>query len=408
MVDILNLEEGIFSPIGFRGTGVSCGLKTGGSKDISILVSETPCNTAMAFTKNRIQGAHIVIDKARITNQCNALLVNSGNANCLTGQEGVDNALYMVQLIEELLKIPVGSCLIASTGVMGLPLNMTRIKYGIERLIHVLPNETNIRHFCTGIMTTDTRQKNIAHQFKLGNDTVTIGVTAKGDSMVKPWLETMHGTLLVFISTDANISQPLLQETLSAAIEKSFNRMSIDNDLSPNDSVFLLANGMAQQQCITNQEDPRYTIFSEVLENLLITLAKQLIKQGLGVTKLVYCTVTNASTATEAEKIVRAIAESYQVKTSLFGQKTAWQKIINVIAYTSDDFDLQKLAIFLNDRVLFENGSVHTQNVVASHSDMSSIDCTLTIDLHQGTESASLWTCDLTHDYIKSNSFINE
>ena len=408
MVDILHLEEGVLSPQGFRGTGVSCGLKNGGSKDISLLLSEAPCNTAMAFTKNNIQGAHIAIDKARVGKKCRAILINSGNANCLTGQEGLDNARFMAEETEKLLDIPSKSCLIASTGVIGRQLNMTRIKYGIERLVNVIPNETNIRHFSSGIMTTDTRQKNIAYQVKIGKDTVTLGATAKGDSMIKPSLETMHATLLIFITTDANISPNLLQKALDYCIKNSFNRMSIDNDLSPNDSVFIVANGVAQEEIISSKDDPRYEVFLEVLEFLMINIAKQLIKQGLGVTKLVHLEVVGAENDEEAEKIVRAVSESYQVKTALHGQKTAWQKIVNTVANTSDSFELDKLTISYNKNVLFENGMPNAASIVSALGDMSSIDCTIEINLNSATGTAFLWTCDLTHDYVKINSFINE
>jgi glutamate N-acetyltransferase/amino-acid N-acetyltransferase len=362
----------------------------------------------MAFTKNNIQGAHIAIDKARVGKKCRAILINSGNANCLTGQEGLDNARFMAEETEKLLDIPSKSCLIASTGVIGRQLNMTRIKYGIERLVNVIPNETNIRHFSSGIMTTDTRQKNIAYQVKIGKDTVTLGATAKGDSMIKPSLETMHATLLIFITTDANISPNLLQKALDYCIKNSFNRMSIDNDLSPNDSVFIVANGLAQEEIISSKDDPRYEVFLEVLEFLMINIAKQLIKQGLGVTKLVHLEVVGAENDEEAEKIVRAVSESYQVKTALHGQKTAWQKIVNTVANTSDSFELDKLTISYNKNVLFENGMPNAASIVSALGDMSSIDCTIEINLNSATGTAFLWTCDLTHDYVKINSFINE
>ncbi len=408
MVQIKQIEDGVTAPKGFRATGVSCGLKTGGSKDISLLLSDKLCNVAMAFTKNRIQGAHIFIDKKRINKPCHAILINSGNANCLTGQEGIDNAQQMINLTEELLNIEKGSCLLASTGTIGVPLNMTRVKYGIERLINVIPNETNIRHFGSGISTSDTRQKNLAYQFKIDQDDIVIGVSAKGESMIKPWLETMHGTLLAFITTDANISQALLQKALSLSIAKSFNRISIDNDISPNDSVFLLANGQAQNTLISDESDPRFTIFVDVLNKILIDIAKLLLKQGLGTTKLIHLQVKNAATMEQAESLIRSIAESYQVKTGFFGQKSAWQKIINVIASSNIDFEIEKMTLFLNDFILFEKGQPYSSHIAIVSQIMSAIECAITIDLGIGLHNTELWTCDLTHDYIKFNALTSE
>ena len=408
MVQIKQIEDGVTAPKGFRATGVSCGLKTGGSKDISLLLSDKLCNVAMAFTKNRIQGAHIFIDKKRINKPCHAILINSGNANCLTGQEGIDNAQQMINLTEELLNIEKGSCLLASTGTIGVPLNMTRVKYGIERLINVIPNETNIRHFGSGISTSDTRQKNLAYQFKIDQDDIVIGVSAKGESMIKPWLETMHGTLLAFITTDANISQALLQKALSLSIAKSFNRISIDNDISPNDSVFLLANGQAQNTLISDESDPRFTIFVDVLNKILIDIAKLLLKQGLGTTKLIHLQVKNVATMEQAESLIRSIAESYQVKTGFFGQKSAWQKIINVIASSNIDFEIEKMTLFLNDFILFEKGQPYSSHIAIVSQIMSAIECTITIDLGIGLHNTELWTCDLTHDYIKFNALTSE
>ena len=409
MVEIQQLEDGVTAPQGFRATGVSCGLKTGGSKDISLLLSETPCNVAMAFTKNRVQGAHITIDKKRLKTPCHAVLINSGNANCLTGQEGLDNAQQMVDSTEDLLNIPKGSCLIASTGSIGIPLNMTRVKYGIERLVNVIPNETNIRNFGSGISTSDTRQKNLAYRFKIDDhEKITIGASVKGESMIKPWLETMHGTLLAFITTDANISIPLLQKALSLAIDQSFNRISIDNDLSPNDSVFLLANGQAQNELISKESDPRFVIFVDVLKQLLLNIAKLLLKQGLGTTKLIQLQVKNAATPEQAETLARSIAESYQVKTGFFGQKSAWQRIINVISSSNIEFDINSTTLLLNNSVLFEKGQPNTSHIANVSQNMNAIECTITIDLEMGSYDTELWTCDLTHDYIKFNSLSSE
>lgn len=408
MVPLTHLEEGIISPRGFRATGVSCGLKTGGFKDISLLLSEVPCNTAMAFTKNKIQGAHITLDKERVHEKCCALIINSGNANCLTGQVGIDNAKEIIQLTEDNLGLNRGQCLLASTGAIGLPLNMVRVRYGVDRLATVIQTENNLRNFCAGIMTADTRQKNLACEFDLDGHKITIGVSAKGASMIRPWLETMQGTLLTIITTDINITSLLLQKALSKAISSSFNRMTIDNDLSPNDSVFILANGLANNPVISDENDPRFLIFEEVLNTLTTNIAKILIKQGLGVTRMIHLKLNHSQNAEEGEKVIRAIAESYQVKTAFSGQVPFWQKIINVLSYTLSDFDLQKIKITLNHLILFENGAVNTASLASTHGELGSTEWVIEVDLNNGTYDTYLWTCDLSHDYIKVNAHFSE
>ncbi|MGL4366887.1 MAG: bifunctional glutamate N-acetyltransferase/amino-acid acetyltransferase ArgJ [Brevinemataceae bacterium] len=408
MVDLSHLEEGIISPIGFRATGVSCGLKTGGFKDMSLILSQKPCTTAMAFTSNKINGAHITIDKERFHNSIKAVIINSGNANCLTGQEGMNNAREMVEMVEKNLELHPGECLIASTGTIGQQLNMIRVKYGIDRISSIIKNENNIRHFCSGIMTSDTRQKNIAYEFDLEGTKIRIGVSAKGASMMNPWLESMQGTLLTFITTDIAISKELLSLSLSKAITTSFNRISIDNDTSPNDSIFILANGMAENPIINDEKDPRFHIFSEVLNKILLEMSKLLLKQGLGVTKLVHLEIKEATSLEQAEKLVRNIAYSYQVKTALFGQVPVWQKIINILGYSDIDFDINNVSITLNGLTLFTNGKINSSNTTTTYTEIFTTEYSIVITLGMGEASTDLWTCDLSHDYVKVNSHFLE
>ncbi|MGL4560903.1 MAG: bifunctional ornithine acetyltransferase/N-acetylglutamate synthase [Brevinema sp.] len=408
MIELSYLEDGVIAPMGFKATGVSCGLKHGGSKDISLLLSQEPCTTAMAFTKNRIQGSHIIVDKERINNNCRALLINSGNANCLTGQQGIDNAREILALTEEKLNLRTGECLLASSGVIGQPIDMVRMRYGIERLSTVIQTENNIKYFGAGIMTSENRQKNLAYGFSLDGIPIRMGLSSKGTTMIKPWLETMQGTLIAIITSDICIEKKLLQEALSEAIGISLNRMSIDNDLSPNDSVFFLANGMAKNPIIADKNDPRYRIFLDVLKQLLTEITKILIRQGLGITKLINLNVLNATSPEQAENLVRKIAESYQVKTSFHGQLPAWQKILNVVSYSNTDFDLNTVVVKINGHTLFSEGTINIANYATARSHMAQVECLVEIDLKQNSHNAQLWTCDLSHDYVKSNSFLSE
>lgn len=404
MLEYSNMEEGCISPRGFRATGISCGLKTGGFKDISLLISCLPCTVAAAFTSNTIQGVHIGLDKERLANPIRAIIVNSGNANCLTGEEGIANATEIISATEEALTLPKGQVLIASTGPIGQQMNMTYALYGVKRLATTIQTESSLRNFCAGIMTTDTRQQNAACEFSMNEtETVCIGCTAKGTSMIKPSLK-MHATLLAFVTTDVNMEKPLLQKALEGAIALTLNRITIDNDTSPNDSVFLMANGAAENKLISSEEDPRFASFCEALTLVLDRTARGLIKNGLGVTKLIHLSVRGARTEKDADILVRAIAESYQFKTSMFGGQPAWQKILNVIDYTLPPENLKNVEIKLNHLVLFSEGKADNAAVASGHSELMNPECVIVVDLHRGEKESFLYTCDLSHDYVKVNA----
>ena len=407
-MDYANLEDGCISPKGFRATGINTGLKTGGFKDMSLLISELPCTVAAAFTSNTIRGVHIALDIERLHNPIRAIIANSGNANCLTGEEGIKNARELLTSAEKNLNIPEGQVLIASTGVIGQQFNMTYAGFGIKRLADVIHTESSIRNFCAGIMTTDTRQQNAACEFELSDGTsVRIGCSAKGASMLKPQLE-LHATLLAFITTDAAIESRLMQKALSEICERTFNRISIDNDTSPNDSVFLLANGAAGNTPIISDSHPDYKIFYDALEYILEKTAKGLIRQGLGVTKLIHLLVRGAPTEAEAEKLVRSVAESYQFKTAMFGRVPSWQKILNVVDYTMKGKYLNTVEIRFNDLCLYASEEAFPQAVISAHAEMNNPECIITVDLHSGNKESFVYTCDLSHDYVKVNAHFAE
>lgn len=408
MAEYINLEDGCISPKGFRATGVSSGLKTGGFKDISLLLSDTPCLLAAAFSSSPIQGVHIVLDKERSNNPISAVIVNSGNGNCLTGEEGLANGREILKTAEDTLSIPEGQVILASTGVIGQQLNMTYVRYGINRLATIINTESSIRNFCAGIMTTDTRQQNAACEFRLDEKTsVRIGCSAKGASMIKPKLQ-LHATLLAFITTDAAIEKALLQKALDKAIAISFNRISIDNDTSPNDTVLLLANGAAENDPISSEDDPRFALFCEMLNHVAVQTARGLIRNGLGITKLVHLLVRGAETEAEAETLIRAIAESYQFKTAMFGQQPSWQKILNIIAYTLPASYLDNVEILFNNLTLYADGRQNPSAVASAHAEMTNVECTIVVDLHSGSKESFLYTCDLSHDYVKINAYFPE
>ena len=398
------LENGLIEPKGFRATGVSCGLKEGGFKDVGLVISETPCDAACSFTKNKIKAAPVMLDIARVDNKISAVVVNSGNANCLTGKIGDENALEMTRMIENGLSIPEGSAMVASTGVIGRKLMMDRVQYGLEKLCRSIRVENDVKNFAHAIMTTDKKMKNVAYEFEIEGVPVRIGGSAKGAGMIKPDMASPpHATMLVFINTDAAISRELLRKALNDAVEVSFNRISVDNDTSTNDSVFLLANGMAGNNLI-DKENESYEIFRQVLIKVCQTLGKMVVKDGEGATKLVHIVIKNALTDSDAVKIARAVADSYLVKTAIFGQSPNWGRILAAVGYSGAKFDVSRIKLSWNDLVIFENGDSIKANESKAVGEMASPEMQVTIDLGLGRKEYFLWTSDLTCDYVKINA----
>ncbi|NPV39470.1 MAG: bifunctional ornithine acetyltransferase/N-acetylglutamate synthase [Brevinematales bacterium] len=397
------IEGGVNTPKGFRATGVSCGLKEGGYKDIALLYSEVPCETVCAFTQNRVKAAPILVNMERLENKIQAIITNSGNANCVTGEEGIQNAKEMVALTEQYLGLAPGSVMVASTGVIGRKLDMDKIRYGVQRICNSIRADNDVRSYATAIMTTDTKIKTLACECEIGGTPVRLGITAKGAGMIKPNLKIPHATMLVYITTDAVISKEMLTLALEDAINLSFNRISVDNDTSTNDSVFLLANGMAENPPIT-QENEDFETFKEALIFLCQEIGKMIVKDGEGATKVVKIEVKNALTSTDAEKIARSVADSYLVKTAIFGQNPNWGRILAALGYSGAKFELDRVVVSLNGVVLFENGEPQKSGISQADTIMRENEITIGIDLNIGHKDYFVWTCDLSHDYVKINS----
>ncbi len=402
-VKLNELEGGITEPLGFRATGVSCGLKEGGYKDIGLIISQTPCITACLFTKNSVKAAPVALDISRSGNLISAIIVNSGNANCLTGNTGNENALNMASRVEDLLSLEKGSVMVASTGVIGQKLIMNRVNYGIDRICSLIKTENNYKNFSSAIMTTDKKMKNCAYEFELNGRTIKIGGSAKGSGMIKPFLEEPHATMLVFLTTDALITGDMLKLALKEAADLSFNRISVDNDTSTNDSVFLMSNGAAGNTLIESNNG-NFKIFKQVLTKVCQMLARLIVKDGEGASKFINISVVNAERASDAEKAARAIGDSFLVKTALYGQNPNWGRIIAALGYSNARFEIQKLSLKINDLVIFENGDVNRANESLAAGELLSPEIRITLDLGIGKKKYFLWTSDLTCDYVKINA----
>jgi glutamate N-acetyltransferase/amino-acid N-acetyltransferase len=404
-VTLTPVDGGLTAAKGFRANGVSCGLKERdiASKDIALLLSEVPCETACLFTKNEIKGAHVPFDISRADNRIQAVIANSGCANCLTGPRGEADCTEMVSLAENFLSLPAGSVMTASTGVIGNRLIMDRVRYGIEKVCNLIRNDSNPAHFADAIQTTDMKRKHFAAEFSLGGKRVTIGATAKGSGGIKPDLGLPHGTLLVFLTTDAAVSKPMLEAALAEAAELSFNRISVDNDTGTNDTVFLLSNGLAENPVVeTKNED--WETFRVALTHVCQEIGKLVVKDGEGATKLTHIQVKGALTDGDARRAARALADSFRVKTALYGQYPAWGRILAALGYSGAKFEFRKLRVSFNDLCLFENGEVNRLNEGGAGSELIPNDLKLTMELGVGKKEYFLWTSDLSVNYVKINS----
>lgn len=399
------VEGGVTAAKGFRAHGVSCGLKERdvASKDIGLLWSEVPCETACVFTKNEIKGMPVRFDIARCGNRIQAVIANSGIANCLTGEQGEKDCAEMASLTEGFLKLSEGSVMVASTGLIGKKLIMDRVRYGIEKVCNVIKNESLPNHFCDAIHTTDMKRKHFAVEFTLGGKRVVIGATAKGSGMIKPDLGLPHATMLVFIGTDAAIAKPMLEAALLEAVELSFNRISVDNDTSTNDSVFLLANGKAENTLVT-EKNSDWETFRAALTHVCQEIGKLIVKDGEGATKITHLIVKGALTDTDAKRAARAIADSFLVKTAMYGQSPNWGRILAALGYSGAKFELPRVKLFFNDLCLFENGDVIRGSEGRANAELIGSELRLTIDLGLGRKEYFLWTSDLSVNYVKINA----
>ncbi len=395
---------GITSVKGFRVNGIASGLKELSFKDLGLIYSEIQCDVAGLFTKNKVKAAHIFVDNERLDNKISAIIVNSGNANCLTGETGIKNALEMATLVEKNLGLENGSVLVASTGVIGKQLNMDVVRYGIEKLCRIIRIESDEKNFSHSIMTTDRKIKTSACEFEIGEKRVRLGGTVKGAGMIKPNMDIFpHATMLAFLVTDAKIEKKALKEALIEATNLSFNRISVDNDTSTNDTVFLLSNGMAENKEIKYKSE-EYDIFVSYLTKICQQLSKMIVRDGEGATKVVKVEVKNALTDSDAYKITRAIADSYLVKTAIFGQSPNWGRILAAVGYSGGKFELKKIKLYFNDLLIFENGEVIHENESRAGSEMITNEFTITVDLDLGRKDYFVWTSDLTCDYVKINA----
>ncbi len=393
------IEKGsVTTPKGFKAAGIFCGIKRK-KKDLALIYSNEPCIVAGTYTLNKVKAAPLLLTQSTVKKSSfvKAVLINSGNANACTGETGELDALNMQKWCAEKLDVFSAEVLIASTGVIGQKMPMDKIKNGIEEIVPLI-TETGGLDAAEAIMTTDTKIKSFAINIKTGSGEVKIGGICKGSGMIAPNMATM----LAFISTDAEIEKRLLQETLSNAVQISFNKISVDGETSTNDMVLLLANGASGVKI--TKESSEFVSFKNALEDLCKEMAKSIVSDGEGATKLVTINVKNAKSKEDADMIGKSIANSSLVKTAIYGSDANWGRILSAAGQSGADFDPSKVSISFNDLpILLPSYTLAVDEEKATEI-LSQHEFLINIDLNSGYEETTWWTCDLTEEYIRINA----
>jgi len=383
---------------GFKAAGVTAGLKKNGKPDLGLIFSEAPATVAGVFTQNRVQAAPVRYDRERIqSGRCQAIIVNSGNANCCTGPKGMAHAAAMAQIAAARLGIAEDLVLVASTGVIGEPLPIEKIDAAAPRLVQSLRPD-GVSELAEAIMTTDTVPKIVFKEGRITDKPFTLWGVAKGAGMIHPDMATM----LCFICTDVDISADRLQNALNSAVRHTFNRVSIDGDTSTNDTALILANGLSGVR-ISNSEELQH--FQSLLDDVCLELAKMLVRDGEGATKLVEIRVKGARSAHDAHRIANTVAGSNLVKTAFFGEDANWGRILGAAGRADVPIDPDKIDVFFNDVQMVKAGMGCGKSAEAEATRvLKTPEFTVTIDLHLGTESDSVFTCDFSLDYVRINA----
>lgn len=402
-MDIKYIDGGVTAPNGFLASGIYCGLKKSNlQKDLALIYSEVPAVAAGMYTKNKVKGAPIYITKEHLTNKkAQAIIINSGNANTCNGDDGLNKAKKMTSLQAKELKLKAGDILVASTGVIGVPLNIDAIKNGIPLLTEKLSKD-GFDDASSAIMTTDTFKKQLALEFYIGDKKITIGSMAKGSGMIEPNM----GTMLSFITTDLSISPELLDEALKSSVTVTYNRVSVDGDTSTNDMILILANGLAENVTIT-EKDENYDAFLEALTTLNTIMAKNIAKDGEGATKLLECQIIGANTEDDAVVLGKSVINSSLVKTAMFGSDANWGRILCALGYTKINFDPEKVDVSFESPAgsikVCEAGSSLPFDEDKAKEILNENEIIIKVNLFLGDYSAYVWGCDLSYEYVKIN-----
>ena len=395
------IDGGVTSAKGFKAAGIHAGLKKA-KKDMAMIVSAVDAVTAGVYTTNKVKAAPVIWDQGITkSGKAKAIVVNSGNANACTGEKGLLDAEETAAFAASLLGTEKGKVYVSSTGVIGVPLDMSKIKSGVEKLVPILSEEGS-ESAAEAICTTDTFRKEASVTLSFGEKKVTIGGMAKGSGMIHPNMATM----LAFITTDAVISKETLQKMLGNTVEDTFNMISVDGDTSTNDSCIVLANGLAgNDEILFGTKE--YEEFEEAFRYVLGTLAKLITRDGEGAGRFIEMNVVNALSKKDAKILARAVISSSLVKAAFFGSDANWGRVLCAMGYTGADFDPSLVDLSFSSA----KGTIETvkggEPLPFSEEKAKEIllekEITVTADCHQGSGKATAWGCDLTYEYVKIN-----
>ena len=396
------ISGGVTAAKGFKAASTAAGIKYKDRKDMAMIYSEAPCRSAGTFTTNVVKAAPVKWDKNQVTGgaAAHAVVINAGIANACTGEEGMEYCSRTAATAAQVLGIPQEGVLVASTGVIGKQLPMDRIETGIKAMAPLLEAGPESGTAASkAIMTTDTKNKEAAVQLELGGALVTIG----GSGMIHPNMCTM----LSFVTTDAAISKELLQEALSQDIKDTYNMISVDGDTSTNDTVLLLANGLAGNAEIT-EKNSDYMAFCQALNYINETLSKKMAGDGEGCTALFEVTVVGAATKDQAKVLAKSVITSSLTKAAIFGHDANWGRILCAMGYSGADFDPEKVDLFFESAAgrmqIIKDGVAVDYSEEEATRILTSDAVTAICDMKQGDASATAWGCDLTYDYVKINA----
>lgn len=384
---------------GFKFAGIHAGIKKNDQKDLGLIYCEKPAVAAALFTRNKVIAAPVILGKEKIKKGvCQAVLVNSGNANCFTGDKGIDDAAACSKMVAKSLGISQDLVLVSSTGVIGQPLPMDKFKTGIPNIIRDF-SENHVDDFATAILTTDTRRKIVKKSGIIGDKKFSIMGIAKGSGMIRPDMATM----LAFICTDVHISARELKISLTSANEKSFNRITIDGDTSTNDTLLALANGTSGVEITSDMASKK--VFQDLLDSLCFELAKLVVKDGEGATKLITIIVKGAQTKQDAFKASEAIAHSNLVKTAIYGEDPNWGRITAAAGRSGAHVVPEKMDLLFDDHPLVINGNwLGSEAEKKTAQIMKKDEITITLNLNCGKETDYFIFCDFSEDYVKINA----
>ncbi|MBR1477697.1 MAG: bifunctional glutamate N-acetyltransferase/amino-acid acetyltransferase ArgJ [Lachnospiraceae bacterium] len=400
------IDGGVTAAKGFEAAGTEAGIKYENRKDMAIVYSTSPCVCAGTFTSNVVKAAPVVWDMDIVDNSeyAQAVIVNTGIANACTGKEGLDYCIRTAERAGELLGIPRNAVFVGSTGVIGAQLPIDRIVAGVEKLVKAKAHTREAgTEASRAIMTTDTINKEVAVEVTIGGKTVTIGAMSKGSGMIHPNMCTMLG----YICTDINISKEMLTKAIKADVKDSFNMISVDGDTSTNDTLLIMANGLAENERIT-AEGADYEAFTEALNFVTTYLAKKMAGDGEGATALFECRVINADTKENARILAKSVICSSLTKAAIFGHDANWGRILCALGYSGVKFDPEGLDLYFvdGDRRMFIYGDGKGQDYSEEEATaiLSKEHVTALVDMHMGYEKATAWGCDLSYDYVKINA----